>query len=61
MEKTLTYDEAMARLETLTKELASIGAVGMDEYKQKALEAQQLIAYCHSCLTELESQITKPE
>ena len=57
MKNTLTYDEAMARLEALTKELASIGAIGMDQYKQKAAEAQQLIAYCHSCLTDLESSL----
>lgn len=54
MQNNLTYDEAMARLEALIKELASIGAVGMDQYKQKATEAKQLIDYCHSCLTELE-------
>ncbi len=54
MQNNLTYDEAMARLEALIKELASIGAVGMDQYNQKAAEARQLIDYCHSCLTELE-------
>ena len=54
MQNNLTYDEAMARLEALIKELASIGAVGMDQYNQKAAEARQLIDYCHSCLKKLE-------
>lgn len=60
MEKTLTYDEAMARLEALTKELASVGAIGMDAYKQKAEEAQQLIDYCRSLLTDMEKGLADP-
>ena len=59
MDKTLTYDEAVARIEQLTKELGNLGAMSMDEYKQKALEAQDLIAYCQSCLTDLEKETTE--
>ena len=58
MEKNLTYDEAMARLEALVKELASVGAIGMDEYKKKAAEAQKLIAYCRGCLSEMEKEVS---
>ena len=57
MYKDLTYDQAVARIEQLTKELGSAGAMGMDEYKQKAREAQQLIAYCQSCLTDMENSL----
>ena len=53
----MTYDEAVARIEALTKELASVGAMGMDTYKQKAQEAQKLIAFCRSQLTGLEQEL----
>ena len=56
----LTYDEAVARIEQLTKELGTAGAMGMEEYQQKAHEAQQLIAYCQSCLTDLEKGLNQP-
>ena len=59
MDKNLTYDEAVAQLETLTKELASVGAIGMDAYKKKVEEALKMINYCRSCLTDLEDEINK--
>ena len=59
MEKPLTYDEAVARIEALTKELESLGATSMDAYKKKAEEAQQLIQYCRSCLSELEKGLSQ--
>lgn len=61
MDKNLTYDEAVARLEALTKELASVGAIGMDAYKKKAEEAQKLIDYCRSCLTDMEKGLNMPD
>ena len=59
MKTNLTYDEAVARVEQLTKELSNLGAMSMEEYKQKAREAQDLIAYCQSCLTDLEKETTE--
>ena len=46
-------------METLTKELASVGAIGMDAYKKKVEEALKMINYCRSCLTDLEDEINK--
>ena len=59
MEKQLSYDEAVARIEALTKEMASFGAVGMEEYKQKASEAQRLIDYCRKQLTDFEKEVSE--
>ena len=59
MMNNLTYDEALARLETLTKELETAEAIGMDEYKTKASEAKELIAFCRARLTELEGELNQ--
>ena len=58
MKTNLTYDEAVACVEQLTKELSNLGAMSMEEYKQKAREAQELIDYCRSLLTDLEKETT---
>ena len=59
MMNNLTYDEALARLEALTKELETAEAIGMDEYKTKASEAKELITFCRARLTELEGELNQ--
>ncbi|MBP5290524.1 MAG: hypothetical protein J6Y76_03820 [Paludibacteraceae bacterium] len=59
MKSDITYDEAVARIEAITKELASVTALGMEAYEQKAAEAQELLAFCRSQLTGLEADLDK--
>ena len=59
MKSDITYDEAVARIEAITKELASVTALGMEAYKRKAAEAQELLAFCRSQLTGLEADLDK--
>lgn len=59
MKNNMTYDEAIARIEAITKELASVSALGMEAYKQKAEETQELLAFCRSQLTGLEADLDK--
>jgi len=57
MNKELTYDEAIANVEALIKELESIEALGLEEYRRKASEAQELLAFCRGQLTGLEQDL----
>ena len=59
MKSDMTYDEAVARIEAITKEQASATALDMEAYKQKAAEAQELLAFCRSQLTGLEADLDK--
>jgi len=59
MKSDMTYDEAVARIEAITKELASVTTLGMEVYKQKAAEAQELLAFCRRQLTGLEADLDK--
>lgn len=59
MKSDMTYDEAVARIEAITKDLASVTALGMEAYIQKAAEAQELLAFCRSQLTGLEADLDK--
>ncbi len=42
----LSYDEAMARVETIVKQLEQSDAISMDEYRTLATEAKDLLAFC---------------
>ena len=41
-----TYDEAIARVEAIVKELEQTEALTMEVYKQKATEAKELLDFC---------------
>lgn len=53
----MTYDESVARLEAIVQELESAEALSMDAYKQKALEAKELLTFCRAQLTSLEADL----
>ena len=44
----LTYDQAMARVETIVQQLEQSEAISLSEYKQLAEEARQLLTFCHN-------------
>lgn len=46
----LSYDGAMARVETIVKQLEQSEALSMDEYRTLAAEAKDLLAFCRSQL-----------
>lgn len=53
----MTYDEALARLQAIMADLEKEEAISIDEYKQKAKEAKELLAYCRNQLTTLEEEM----
>ena len=53
----MTYDEALNRLQTIVSSLESNEAISIDEYKQKATEAKQLLDFCRKQLTQIEEEI----
>ena len=53
----MTYDEAIKRLEELVQSMESAEAMTIDEYKQKAKEAKQLIEFCQKQLKGLETEM----
>ena len=57
MMNNLTYDQAVARIEALTKELESADIMSMDAYKKKASEAKELIAFCRAQLETMEQEL----
>lgn len=52
----MTYDEAVKRLEQIIAELEQNGALSMDAYRTKAVEANELLAFCRKQLTDWEEQ-----
>lgn len=42
----LSYDEAMARVETIVKQLEQSETLSMEEYRTLAVEAKDLLALC---------------
>lgn len=57
-ENKLTYDEAIKKAEAIITQLEQAEALSMDEYKNKAAEATQLLKQCKSLLTEMHKDVT---
>ncbi len=53
----MTYDEAIQKLDTIIATMETDEALSMEEYKTKAKEAKDLIAFCHNQLTTLEADL----
>ncbi len=53
MEKELTYEQAMQRLEEMTLQMEQ-GEIGIDEMATHLRDAQELMKYCHEKLYETE-------
>ena len=54
----LTYDQAMARVETLVQQLEQSEAISLSEYKQLAEEARQLLAFCRNEVEKISKEFT---
>ena len=44
----LSYDEAIKRAESIVAQLESSDAIGMEEYRRQASEAEQLLKQCEA-------------
>jgi exodeoxyribonuclease VII small subunit len=53
MEKQLSYDEALKRVETIVSQLEQSEAISVDAYKQLADEATRLLDYCRKEIEKL--------
>lgn len=54
----LTYDQAMARVETIVQQLEQSEAISLSEYKQLAEEARQLLTFCHNEVEKISKEFT---
>ena len=54
----LTYDQAMARVETIVQQLEQSEAISLSEYKQLADEARQLLAFCRNEVEKISKEFT---
>ncbi len=55
----MSYDEAMARVETIVKQLEQSEALSMEEYRTLAVEAKDLLALCRRQLEKDKSQFNQ--
>lgn len=55
----LSYDEAMARVETIVKQLEQSEVLSMEEYRTLAVEAKDLLALCRRQLEKDKSQFNQ--
>ena len=53
MQKELTYEQAMQKLEEMAKQMEQ-GEIGIDVMAERLREAQKLMKYCHEKLYEAE-------
>ena len=58
MDKNLTYEAAMERLEALASEMER-GTIAIDQLAPKLQEAQQLLAFCKDKLTRADAEVKK--
>ena len=49
----MTYDESLARIETIVRELEQAEALSMETYREKAAEAKRLLDACEQQLAQL--------
>ena len=58
MDKNLTYEAAMERLEALASEMER-GTIALDQLAPKLQEAQQLLTFCKDKLTRADAEVKK--
>ena len=58
MEKAMTYEKAMKRLEEIVAKLES-GEMDIDALAQNLKEAQKLVEFCKEKLTTVEAEVKK--
>lgn len=55
----MNYDEAIARIEAIVKELEQSEALSMDVYKAKAKEAKTLLDFCEKQLAVMQNDLNQ--
>lgn len=58
MEKAMTYEKAMKRLEEIVSKIES-GEMDIDALAQNLKEAQKLVEFCKEKLTTVEAEVKK--
>ena len=58
MEKELTYEKAMSRLEEIVKKIEG-GEMDIDSLAANLKEAKTLVEYCKEKLTKVEAEVNK--
>lgn len=58
MEKELTYEEAMSRLQSIVTQIES-GQMDIDKLADSLKEAKKLVEYCKNKLTKVEADVKK--
>lgn len=53
----MTYDEALRQVETIIRTLERGEAISIEEYKQKAAQAKELLDFCQSQLATLDKEL----
>ena len=57
-ENSLSYDQAMVRVEAIVQQLEQSEAISLSEYKQLADEARQLLAFCRNEVEKISKEFT---
>lgn len=58
MEKEITYEQAMKRLEQIVKQI-EVGEMDIDSLTANLKEAKNLVAFCKDKLTNVETEVKK--
>lgn len=58
MEKEMTYEQAMKRLEQIVKQI-EVGEMNIDSLTANLKEAKNLVAFCKDKLTNVETEVKK--
>lgn len=53
----MTYDSALQRLHEIVQQLETDEAISLDEYKQLAKEAKELLTFCRAQLSSIEDEM----
>ena len=57
-ENSLSYDQAMSRVEAIVQQLEQSEAISLSEYKELADEARQLLAFCRNEVEKISKEFT---
>ena len=57
-ENSLSYDQAMARVEAIVQQLEQSEAISLSEYKELSDEARQLLAFCRNEVEKISKEFT---
>lgn len=53
----MSYDEALAKVEQIVRDLEQSDAISVTDYRKKAEEAKRLLDFCEGEIKEIEKQL----